>query len=305
MPTKGFKLFTVFGITVYLHWSWFIIAIYEIQMRKGVYQSMGWNALEYLSLFVIVLMHEFGHALACKSVGGKADRIILWPFGGVAWVQPPDRPGAWLWSIVAGPLVNVVLIPITIGQLMLAESLTGNTLSSNVYHFLYTVAAINILLLVFNILPIYPLDGGKILWALLWFVLGKGRSLMIASVIGIVGAGGLAVYAFNTGDSWLILIALYAAFLAYGGLNTARRVRRQETTPRRGNVVCPNCGANPPLGPNWICGNCKTRYDAFESLDACPGCGNPHQWNPCLDCGARVPNPIWRNQMAIVMPPPA
>ena len=68
--------------------------------------------LEYLALFLIVLMHEFGHALACRQVGGTANRIVLWPLGGVAYVNPPQRPGATLWSIVAGPLVNVVFLPI-------------------------------------------------------------------------------------------------------------------------------------------------------------------------------------------------
>ncbi len=92
MPTNGFRLFKVFGITVYLHWSWFLIAIYELQSRKSSYQWFGWNIAEYLSLFAIVLMHEFGHALACRSVGGKAERIVLWPLGGVAYVSPPMRP---------------------------------------------------------------------------------------------------------------------------------------------------------------------------------------------------------------------
>ena len=68
------------------------------------------NVLEYLALFGIVLLHEFGHALACRQVGGTADRIMLWPLGGVAYVNPPSRPGATLWSLAAGPLVNVAAI---------------------------------------------------------------------------------------------------------------------------------------------------------------------------------------------------
>lgn len=74
---------------------------------------MGWNIAEYLALFGIVLLHEFGHALACRQVGGKAERVVLWPLGGIALVQPPPRPGALLWSIAAGPLVNLVLVPLT------------------------------------------------------------------------------------------------------------------------------------------------------------------------------------------------
>src|SRR5579871_2548884 len=105
----------VFGIDVFVHWSWAIVALFEITYRASEFSSVVWNLLEYLSIFCIVLCHEFGHALACRSVGGTANRIVLWPLGGVAYVDPPQRPGAVLWSIAAGPLVNVVLVPITVG----------------------------------------------------------------------------------------------------------------------------------------------------------------------------------------------
>ena len=104
----SFRLFQIAGIVVFLHWSWFFVAAYEISGRSKNYSSVTFNVLEYLGLFLIVLLHEFGHALACRSVGGTANQIVLWPLGGVAYVDPPPRPGAELWSIAAGPLVNVV-----------------------------------------------------------------------------------------------------------------------------------------------------------------------------------------------------
>src|ERR1019366_5862534 len=99
-PTRqgSFRLFRFAEIDVYLHWSWFLIAAYGISLRAGRYSSMVWPALEYLTLFVIVLVHEFGHALACRQVGGQANQIVLWPLGGVAYVAPPPRPGATLWG---------------------------------------------------------------------------------------------------------------------------------------------------------------------------------------------------------------
>ena len=106
------RLFRFAGIDVFLHWAWFLVAAFEISNRTRNYSSPVWNVLEYLTLFLIVMVHEFGHALACRQVGGIADRIMLWPLGGVAYVDPPPRPGATLWSIAAGPLVNVALIPI-------------------------------------------------------------------------------------------------------------------------------------------------------------------------------------------------
>jgi Zn-dependent protease len=105
-------LFRFLGIHVFLHWSWFLVAVIQISYRAQRYSSYLWCVFEYLALFAIVLMHEFGHALACRSVGGRADQIVLWPLGGVAFVDPPQRPGATLWSLAAGPLVNALLIPI-------------------------------------------------------------------------------------------------------------------------------------------------------------------------------------------------
>src|SRR6266487_1361064 len=185
-PTRkgSFHLFHFAGVDVFLHWSWFLVALYEINYRKALYSSVLWNVLEYLGLFVIVLLHEFGHLLACRSVGGHANQIVLWPLGGVAYVSPPPRPGAMLWSIAAGPLVNVALLPVFSILLMVAKPLGWGEAVPNAVGLLRTIWAINLGLLIFNLLPIYPLDGGQILRSLLWFVVGRAQSLMVTSIIG-------------------------------------------------------------------------------------------------------------------------
>lgn len=143
MPLQGaFRLFRVAGIDVLLHWSWFVVAIIEIQGRRRSYSSPLWNVLEYLALFLIVLTHEFGHALACRQVGGKADRILLWPFGGVAYVNPPQRPGATLWSIAAGPLVNVVLLPVLFAAFSFVRSNGWAYLHPDEYYFIRAAPAL-------------------------------------------------------------------------------------------------------------------------------------------------------------------
>lgn len=116
------RLFRFAGIDLFLHWSWFLLAVYEINGRRGSYSSVVWNVLEYLSLFLIIMLHEFGHALACRQVGGTANQIVLWPLGGVAYVDPPPRPAATLWSIAAGPLVNVALLPVLYALVMVSRS---------------------------------------------------------------------------------------------------------------------------------------------------------------------------------------
>jgi Zn-dependent protease len=171
------RLFRFAGIDLFLHWSWFLVAAFEIQNRKGRYSSLTWNVVEYLALFLIVMLHEFGHALACRQVGGTANQIVLWPLGGVAYVDPPPRPGATLWSIAAGPLVNVALLPVLFIVFLQSRSLGWAQTMPDLYRLVQTVLIIDVVLLVFNMLPIYPLDGGQILRSLLWFVFGRARSL--------------------------------------------------------------------------------------------------------------------------------
>src|SRR6201987_5879010 len=154
MPSRqsSIRLFRFAGIDVFLHWSWFVVAIYELSGPSRRYTSFTWNVIEYLALFAIVLMHEFGHALACRQVGGVANRIVLWPLGGVAYVDPPPRPGATLWSIAAGPLVNVALFPILWALYALSQSLGWAATNPNAAQLLESLLWINGTLLVFNIL---------------------------------------------------------------------------------------------------------------------------------------------------------
>jgi Zn-dependent protease/predicted RNA-binding Zn-ribbon protein involved in translation (DUF1610 family) len=282
----GIRLFEVHGITVFLHWSWFIIALYELRtgFSVGGYDpstAMAWRIAEYLSVFVIVLMHEFGHALACRSVGGQANRIMLWPLGGVAFVSPPPRPGAVLWSIAAGPLVNVALVPITFAALYALRLMPA--VPHDVLVFARAVAYINVGLLLFNVLPIYPLDGGQILQSLLWFVIGRIWSLRVATVIGLFGAAGLAVLGFTSGDTWLIVIALFVGWQCFNGLKTAAALGKWASLPRREGFRCPQCGVAPIKFPGWGC-NCGARFDTFETGFQCPQCGKPFHSTTCPEC---------------------
>ena len=229
------RLFKFRGIQVYLHFSWFIIAAYQLTQRLNTYQSPIFAVYEYIALFAIVLLHEFGHSLACRQVGGSADHIVLWPLGGIAFVNPPRRPGAVLWSIAAGPLVNVALVPVLeliwifAGQAGLADS------SPDTFRLIWMIRSINLLLLIFNMLPVYPLDGGQILQALLWFPLGEIRSLQIASVTGLIGGACLAVYALMTWSFWLGIMAFFLLSRAIAGWQYAKAMvaekKAAETPP--------------------------------------------------------------------------
>lgn len=216
MVQGALRLFKAAGITVYVHWSWFILFWFLVQ-RPHDYSSQIWNVVEALSIFAIVLMHEFGHSLACRQTGGKADTIILWPLGGVAFVQPPMRPGAVLWSIAAGPLVNVLLVPITYGVWVATAGVGGDLAAFAQWAFIF-----NLIILIFNMLPIYPLDGGQILHSLLWFVIGYTKALKIAAGIGLAVAVVGGVAALMSGRIWLVIMAVFVGSQAWSGWKQAR-----------------------------------------------------------------------------------
>jgi Zn-dependent protease len=296
MPTGGqgsIRLFRFSGITVFLHWSWFLVAIYEIQSRSGRYSSITWNILEYLGLFLIVTMHEFGHALACRQVGGRANQIVLWPLGGVAYVDPPPRPGATLWSIAAGPLVNVALMPVFGFAMSQATSLGWRTSLPNAYLLIYTLSWINTRLFVFNILPIYPLDGGQILRSLLWFPLGRARSLLVSTVLGLLGVVAFVAWALIERNAFLGAIAAFMLLNCWGGFKHAQALLRLAKLPRREGYVCPTCKSSPPVGTYWKCAHCGTPFDTFQTGAVCPNCRFQYPATQCLDCGRQAPLSGW------------
>lgn len=294
-------LFKFAGIDVSLHWSWFLIAAIEISYERR-YTSIGWSIAEYLALFLIVLLHEFGHALACRQTGGTSNNIVLWPLGGVAYVDPPQRPGATLWSLAAGPLVNVALLPVFYVVVALGHSAGWALTMPNLYTFLVTVEWINLGLLIFNMLPIYPLDGGQILRSLLWFGLGRARSLMVAVVVGFAGVAVMIGWALLAQSVWIGILAVFILMNCWSGLRYAQALLKMAKLPRRPGFACPSCRTAPPLGPYWRCGACGAPFDTFETGATCPNCRTQYSTTRCLDCGRTYPMNEWAAAGAITVP---
>lgn len=287
------RLFRFAEIDLFLHWSWFLVAAFEISNRVRTYSSLTWNVLEYLALFLVVMLHEYGHALACRQVGGTANQIVLWPLGGVAYVNPPPRPGATLWSITAGPLVNLVLLPILSIVGLLSRSLGWAEAMPNAHALLRAVWFINLVLLIFNMLPIYPLDGGQIVRSLLWFVVGRARSLMIATIIGFVGVAGFILLALWMHSVWLGVLSVFILVNCWRGLRQAQALSRIAKLPRHDEFACPSCKAAPPVGAFWRCGGCRKPFDTFQTQAVCPHCAAHFAVTMCLNCGKRHPLTDW------------
>jgi Zn-dependent protease len=296
---NAIRLFQFKGIDVFLHWSWFLVAAYEIGDRQKAYASVTWNILEYLALFLIVMLHEFGHALACRQVGGEANKIVLWPLGGVAYVNPPQRAGATLWSIAAGPLVNVGLVPIflIIGRTIRALGLIQTI--PDAYLLLKSVAIINIGLLIFNLLPVYPLDGGQILRALLWYPMGRARSLMAATIVGFLGVAALALYALRSQSIWLAFVCAYVFMNCWRGMQQARALLKIAKLQRHPEYSCPSCKISPPVGEYWKCSLCARSFDTFQSQAVCPHCSTRFPNTACMDCRRAFPISEWTRNVPV------
>jgi len=253
-----FRLFQAFGINVYVHWMWFLLLAFVLFFRPAD-MDIALRLATFIGIFAIVVLHEFGHAIACRQVGGRAEHIVIWLLGGVAFVQPPPRPGATFISIAAGPLVNVILIPI-LGGAFYALYVSGVAPEGSwLYELMTYINLMNGVVLVFNMMPVYPLDGGQILRSLLWFVMGPVRSLRVAAVIGIVfGALGFVALlvlwiAGGVLEPILLILMFFIMSQAFAGLRQAKVIEKHGVSILDPNVrrmpETPDEGPPPPADP--------------------------------------------------------
>jgi hypothetical protein len=164
----------------------------------------------------------------------------------------------------------------------------------DIFHLVRAILAIDVGLLIFNILPIYPLDGGQILRSLLWFVMGRARSLMVATILGIAGVVGIIGLALFSRALWLAAIAFFMLMNCWGGLKQAQALLRLAKLPRRLGYSCPVCKTSPPIGDYWRCGNCPGQpFDTFATMGTCPSCRTQFPVTMCLDCGRASPVNEW------------
>jgi Zn-dependent protease/CBS domain-containing protein len=182
-PTWSFRIATIAGIPIRIHFT-FILFLVWIGISGGPNGGLTW-ILFVISIFFCVILHELGHALVAKRLGVTTRDITLYPIGGVAMLEGRPKPQQELWIALAGPGVNVVLA-IFIATVILIQNGGLPPISTSLQHtsFLEALLIANVTLAVFNMIPAFPMDGGRVLRAALGLMMSEARSTQIAGGIG-------------------------------------------------------------------------------------------------------------------------
>ncbi|HDQ40809.1 MAG TPA: site-2 protease family protein [Desulfonatronum sp.] len=228
---KGIRLFTVFGFEIKVDPSWLIIAglvVWSLAVGFFPHYLEGLRPVDYWKLAVVgafglffsILFHEFWHSWVARRLGMQIKGITLFVFGGVAEMQEePKSPQNEFWIAIAGPLASLFLALVfyLVYQMGLNTELGQGVTSVFMY-----LALINVILAVFNLIPAFPMDGGRILRAVLWKVKKDQRwATRIASNFGaafglvLIGLGLLNMLTGNlVGGVWYVLIGMFIRFAA-------------------------------------------------------------------------------------------
>jgi Zn-dependent protease/CBS domain-containing protein len=221
---RSFNIATVGGIQIRIDWSWLLaFAFFTWSLGAYYYNTFPrWGsgtaylvgAISTILLFVTVLLHELGHSFTARSLGLPVNTITLFIFGGVSSLtQEPQSPRIEFLVTIAGPLVSLILA----GVFYLLHAAVGGA-SSEVVAVLGYLASVNLILGIFNLIPAYPLDGGRVLHSIVWAVTGNmGRATRIATTVGkffgyLFIAGGLIealVYGQFASGIWLSFIGWF------------------------------------------------------------------------------------------------
>ena len=186
-----------FGIPVYIHWSFWLLPLWIILAQPGGL-PIGLVLAVVFAMFGCVVLHEFGHALAARLFGIGTRDVTLYPIGGVASLERISEKASEEFIIaIAGPLVNVVIAAL-LALGLAAGMMLGAAVDSTLVAFVSALITLNIIMIVFNLIPAFPLDGGRIFRAALAGFLPRLQATRVAVAVGsalalaLVGAGVLA-----------------------------------------------------------------------------------------------------------------
>jgi Zn-dependent protease len=255
---KGaFQLVRVAGIPVRIHWSFGLLILWVVY--TAISYDLGWQATLMsiaivLTIFLCVVLHEYGHALTARQFGVDTKDIILSPIGGIARLDfIPENPREEILIAIAGPAVNLVIATVLLGIAIFFTPYWVDLGSRQFWGLDYAqpiviiIAKINLILLAFNMVPAFPMDGGRVFRALLSIPFGRVRATMYAGLLGqaiglfLFGAGafemifGKPVYigGVKVSDFILMIIGLFIYFAAKREIKAVRTKHMLETTTVR------------------------------------------------------------------------
>ena len=224
---KGsFHIATVSGIPVKVHWTFGFLLLY---IAYDTSRSTGFQWLFILisigivlSVFFCVILHEFGHALMARKFGVKTHDITMTPIGGIARLERmPDGKGQEFWVAIAGPMVNFIIVGLIWTGFLIFRNIHLDILSPSFWSkenqppsFFIILLMANGLLGVFNLLPAFPMDGGRMLRSLLSLSMTREKATRIASITGQVLATGLFIFGIWDGALTMALIGMFIFFAA-------------------------------------------------------------------------------------------
>jgi Zn-dependent protease len=174
------------AIRIHVTFLLFLVWLGAIYYREGGASAAWQGTVLIVLIFLCVLLHELGHVFAARRYGIKTRDVTLWPFGGIASMeQMPEKPGHELIVALAGPAVNVVIaagLLLWLGPRLNPETLTE--IENPAVSLAAKLAGANIMLVLFNLIPAFPMDGGRVLRALLAMWIGNARATELAAAIG-------------------------------------------------------------------------------------------------------------------------
>jgi len=205
--------FSLFGVPVRLHFTFILLVIFLVVTDLGSKQSSGRYALFLVGLFVSVLLHELAHALVGMQMGVRTTEIVMFPIGGVSRMERMLMPTEELWISLAGPIVNILIAGGIFGYMFTQHQAVAIQLSDLLQptdaNVVARLAYGNLLLAAFNLLPAFPMDGGRILRALLSYVRPEDQATRTAAWMGRALAISMGLYGLVAQDFMLVFIAFF------------------------------------------------------------------------------------------------
>ncbi len=227
-----------FGIPIRIHWSFLLLPAWILlaQAGSGTFALFSLALTLTLAMFGCVILHELGHALAARGFGIRTQDITIYPIGGVARLEGMGQ-GPWqeFCIAVAGPAVNVAIAVVLLLSLAVGVAVHPALLTTLGGLFAWWLMLLNLLMVAFNLLPAFPMDGGRVLRAGLASFLGQLRATRIAATVGAILAvvGGVAgtLYLQNP---WLMIVAFFvyvAGQQELAAVEMRERLRHADRSP--------------------------------------------------------------------------